>query len=138
MDRNSIRKTQWVLKEIGSECEKEMPHKSDDDILFKLRSSITDLSDCVKNGSMIEARTEYYTALLRLSQVGSRFDMHGKDEGKSCNLDSILEELKDVSEHLYAISDELDSQKDKFAMKETVSAIDKLDSVILELEVTNE
>ena len=136
MKQELIEKIRWIWKDIGEECERNELNKSKEDLLLKMKVAMFSLRNCLISESKIEARTEYYTVLLRLAQAGVRFDLFSDFEKTNCGL-SIIEGLKEVADHLYSAADELSQIKCK-ASEEISDAICKLDSVILEMEINDE
>ena len=123
-----------MLSEIGEECEKEQAHKSDVELIFSAKAAISGLAECLSKESEIEARTEYFTAVLRLAQIGYRFDLTARKRSFDLSEDS-LEVLKKVNDKLYEVDAELQLTEHKNTQEKIEESIHLIDSVILEMEI---
>lgn len=128
MKKEVMNETRFLLYDIGKELEESKGKEiSNDSLIGNLRRQCDLLIKSLKNDSIVEARTEYYSMLLSLAQIGFRESLAEKRKGLIYKTDSALETLKESVEILYDVAER--------SPKNIEEAINKLDSVILDMEV---
>lgn len=139
MNAETMKKSIWVLDEIGQEIEKGSENALDSVLFRRIKGAIEDLQMMLEKDSIIESKTKYFTALLTLAQIGARYyttdpKFQGLSETQESN---ILESLKESVHDLYDVDSEFEGVDNEMS-RQLKRSIDKIDSVILELEIKAE